>query len=56
MPRQEIINNVPDAEVPRIKAEFEAAGATVVVTSNGDNTSKIVATFPDSTSATRREF
>ncbi len=47
MARQETIPNVPNADVPRVKAEFEAAGATVVVTPNPDGqTSKIVATFP----------
>jgi hypothetical protein len=47
MPRTETIDKVPNAEVPRVKAEFEAAGATVVVTPNSDGkTSKIVATFP----------
>jgi hypothetical protein len=47
MPHTETLTQVPNAEVPRVKAQFEAAGATVVVTPNPDGTtSTIVATFP----------
>lgn len=46
MARTATIPNVPNNEVARVKAEFEAAGATVVVTANKDGrTSTIVATF-----------
>lgn len=47
MPRQETIDRVPDSEVARVKAQFEADGATVVVTDNNDGTSTVVATFSD---------
>jgi|GraSoi2013_115cm_1033766.scaffolds.fasta_scaffold451331_1 hypothetical protein len=47
MARQDTIPNVPNADVPRVKKDFEDEGATVVVTPNPDGTtSKIVATFP----------
>ena len=47
MPRQETIDRVADADVARVKGQYEADGASVVVTSNGDGTSKIVATYPE---------
>lgn len=47
MARTETLNNVPNADVPRVVAEFQKAGATTVVTANPDGkTSTIVATFP----------
>jgi hypothetical protein len=51
MPRTDTIKNVPNAEVARMKAEAEELGATVTVTANGNDTSTVVATFPDSTAA-----
>jgi hypothetical protein len=47
MPRTDTIPNVPNDQVERVKGEFEAEGATVTVTPNGDGTSKVVATYPD---------
>jgi hypothetical protein len=49
MGRTATIANVPDADLNRVKTEFEAEGATVVVTPNVDNTSKVVATYPSRT-------
>jgi hypothetical protein len=46
MSQKETILKVPASDVARVKAEYEADGATVVVTPNGDGTSKIVATYP----------
>lgn len=48
MVQTQTIHQVPNDQVPRIKAEFEAEGATVAVTPDGPNTSTIVATFPSS--------
>lgn len=47
MPSTETIPDVPNAEVERVKKQFEAAGATVEVSDNNDGTSTLVATFPD---------
>lgn len=47
MSHTETINKVPNEDVPQIQGDFESQGATVVVTPDGDGTSKIVATFSD---------
>ena len=47
MSHTEIVKNVPDDEVPQVKTDYESQGATVTVTSNGDKTSNVTATFPD---------
>jgi hypothetical protein len=47
MARKEETKTVPNAQVKQVKKDFEDAGATVVVTDNGDGTSTLVATFPD---------
>jgi hypothetical protein len=47
MARTETLSNVPNGEVARVVAEYQAIGATTVVTPNPDGaTSTIVATFP----------
>jgi hypothetical protein len=47
MGRTETIPDVPNADLERVKRQFEAAGATVVVSDNDDGTSTLVATFPN---------
>jgi len=48
MSQPETVKNVPNADVARVKAEFEAEGATVTVSPNSDGTtSDVTATFPD---------
>lgn len=51
MARQRTAQNEPDANVPGLKAIWEAEGATVVVTSNGDGTSNVTGTWPDAPAA-----
>jgi hypothetical protein len=46
MSQEETILRVEDTDVARVKAEYEADGATVVITPNGDGTSKIEAIYP----------
>jgi len=48
MVQTQTIHQVPNSQVPRVQAEFEAEGATVTVTPDGPNTSTIVAVFPSS--------
>ncbi len=43
----ETAKNVPNAEVPPLKAIWEAEGATVTVKDNGDGTSDVTATWPN---------
>jgi hypothetical protein len=48
MSRQETLQNVPNADVERVKEGYVQEGATVVVTPNPDGTtSTLVATFPN---------
>jgi lysozyme family protein len=47
MPRIDTLTAVPNAEVSSILKEYEDDGATAVATSDGPNTSTIVATYPD---------
>ena len=47
MASREETKRVPNDQVQKVKKDFEDAGATVVVTDNGDGTSTLVATFPD---------
>lgn len=44
------IHQVPNDQVDRVKREFEREGASVMVTADGQDTSTIVATFPDQAS------
>jgi hypothetical protein len=45
------VKNVPNAQVPQVKAGYEAEGATVTVSDNGDGTSNVTAVFPDSSAS-----
>ncbi len=52
MSHTETVKNVPNDQVAQVKLEFEAEGATVSVSDNGDGTSDVTATFPDASSDT----
>ena len=45
--RVEVVKDVPDAKVAQVKAEFEAAGATVTTTRQPDGLWTVTATFDD---------
>jgi len=45
---QRTAENISDAEAAELKLVWEGQGATVVVTSNGDGTSNVTGTWPDS--------
>ena len=47
--RVEVVKDVPDAKVAQVKAEFEAAGATVTTTKQPDGLWTVTATFDDDT-------
>ena len=47
MSRKEVIPDVANDRVKKVKAQFESEGATVTVKDNGDGTSKVTAVFPD---------
>lgn len=51
MSRQRTAENVPDSQVPALRAVWEAEGATVVVKDNGNGTSNVTGTWPDSSGA-----
>jgi hypothetical protein len=43
MAKRTEIKRIPNSEVPRVKADFEASGATIVIVKdNGDGTSDVV--------------
>lgn len=46
-PRVEVIDQVPSSEVERVKNEYEADGAQVVITANSDGTWRLIASYPD---------
>lgn len=50
MSRQRTAQDVPDAEVPALKAIWESEGATVTVKDNGDGTSDVTGVWPDASS------
>jgi hypothetical protein len=48
-PYQRTAQNVPNADVPNLKAGWESEGATVTVKDNGDGTSDVTGTWPAAT-------
>ena len=45
--RTEVLKDIPEADLPRVKAQYEAAGATVTATKQPNGLWTITAVFHD---------